>query len=320
VPTTGQVEHGVTFGTSSGLTGTYIGADLYSDPLVANVRTGTTYQFNSATSNRTGTLNLPNASVVKLSQSYDGGNEVGTLTCTDPGIANVAAGVDYEIYSVALVGTVAGGCVDPSVGNVLGGVNYMINGANKTGTYVSPAEDDVVSGTDYGVGLVGTYTDLVCTDPGQTNVVASTAYTIAGVAKLGSLQNVTNVLQKATLLALTPALNATAQLSITQGDVVTLNLQAVVGPTLVPAVLSGATYQSWVLGPKGPVLIPNSAHTTNSDQVTYPGYFTITLTAAQTASFAVGTYHDVVTQITQGGSVLYYHGQALLNILANTPN
>src|ERR1019366_3078820 len=77
-PVIGTVQTGVLYGVSgTSLTGTYTGSDRWSDPGIANVRLGTSYEANSTTNNRTGTLIVPNPATVLSGVGTD--NTVGTF-------------------------------------------------------------------------------------------------------------------------------------------------------------------------------------------------------------------------------------------------
>lgn len=90
------------------LVGEYDASANYSDPGVANVRLATAYKFGRATNNRTGTLDLPAASNVRLGVAYDNSTTVGTFTTptsTDPGVGNVRLSTQYVINDSTLTGT-----------------------------------------------------------------------------------------------------------------------------------------------------------------------------------------------------------------------
>lgn len=91
-PTVGTVQIGVTYGPSSGLTGTYDGSDRYTDPGIANVRNGTAYQFNSLTNNREGDVVEPVASTVLSGVTYGTLSSL-TGTLVAPDAATIAAAV-----------------------------------------------------------------------------------------------------------------------------------------------------------------------------------------------------------------------------------
>lgn len=61
VASAANVKTGVTFGVSSGSTGTYDGSDRWTDPGEANVAEGVSYKANSTTNNKTGTLTAGSA-------------------------------------------------------------------------------------------------------------------------------------------------------------------------------------------------------------------------------------------------------------------
>lgn len=223
IPTAGQVQTGVTFGASLGLTGTYDGSDRWSDPGVANVRLTTAYQANSLTNNRTGTVTIPTAAQVQigvtfgaslgLTGTYDGSdrwtdpgasnvkvgvtykansltaNQTGTYDgsdrWTDPGTTNVKVGVTYKANSVTVnqTGTYDGSdrWTDPGVNNVRSGTAYKANSIsnNQTGNMVEPTTSQVKIGVAFGTSssLTGTYDGSDrWTDPGASNVQIGIAY------------------------------------------------------------------------------------------------------------------------------------------------
>ena len=139
-PTIGQVQIGVAYGPSDTLTGTYDGSDRYTDPGIANVRNGTTYQFNSLTNNRTGNVTEPTTGTVKIGTTYGTllsltGTYDGSDRYTDPGIANVRNGTTYQFNS--LTNNRTGNVVEPVASTVLSGVTYGTL-SSLTGTLVAP--------------------------------------------------------------------------------------------------------------------------------------------------------------------------------------
>lgn len=116
---------------------TTAGSSLYTDPGVANVRLGTTYQFNSATPNRTGTVRVPTAANVKTGYQYDASDGVtgtydGSDRWTDPGDTNVRSGTAYKANSTSNNKT--GRVVVPTAGEVKVGTAFETDGGT-TGTY-----------------------------------------------------------------------------------------------------------------------------------------------------------------------------------------
>jgi hypothetical protein len=104
-PTTSTVEVGTTYGASSGLTGTYNGSNLWSDPGVANVLSTVSYQVNSATANETGTYVSPATSIVETGSTYGPssgltGIYTGANRWSDPGAMNVRSGTVYQANSL----------------------------------------------------------------------------------------------------------------------------------------------------------------------------------------------------------------------------
>lgn len=107
-------------------------------------------------------------------------------------------------------------------------------------------------------------------------------------------------------------------LKITQGDTAVINFTAKSGGS--PITLTGATFETKVKGPDGEVVtFANSKHTANPNQVTNKGKFTLTLDETDTASIGQGDNKDVVTKITIGASVIYYHGNGILEVLPQEP-
>jgi hypothetical protein len=64
VPSAAQTRIGLAFDTADSLTGTYDGADRWTDIPVFNVLAGYTYKANSTTDNRTGTLSVGSSSTI----------------------------------------------------------------------------------------------------------------------------------------------------------------------------------------------------------------------------------------------------------------
>jgi hypothetical protein len=203
-PTAAQVQVGVTFGSNSGLTGTYNGSDRWSDPGVGNVKVGVQYKANSTTNNETGTYtgadrwSDPGQANVLSGVSYLANtvNETGTLVSTDPGVGNVRSGTSYSINSAAKTGTLGPfGSTDPGIANVRLGTVYSINGASLTGTLgpygaVDPGIGNVRLGQVYsinGVPLTGTLGPYGSADPGVENVLDGTDYAINGENLVGEL-------------------------------------------------------------------------------------------------------------------------------------
>lgn len=103
---------------------------------------------------RTGFITVP-------SNNFEG------YVSTDPGIANVVSGTNYEINGALLTGTYT--CptsTDPGIANVRSGQNYTINGSNKTGTCAVPAASNVRSGTAVDA------TTGTCAVPSAANVLS----------------------------------------------------------------------------------------------------------------------------------------------------
>jgi hypothetical protein len=104
-PATGEVKTGVLYGPSDSLTGTYDGSDRWTDPGIANVRSGVQYKVNSLTNNRTGDVNVPAPQYVKINYTYDTLNSVtgtydGSDRWSDPGESVVLENIQYKANSL----------------------------------------------------------------------------------------------------------------------------------------------------------------------------------------------------------------------------
>jgi hypothetical protein len=107
-------------------------------------------------------------------------------------------------------------------------------------------------------------------------------------------------------------------LTITQGDVVTLNLTAINNGVTFD--LTGAIFTTTVRGPGGVIRVfPNSQHTANPNQTTHKGEFQLALSSADTASLVVWEGLEILTKVVIGSAILYFHGRHLLNVLSNQP-
>jgi hypothetical protein len=78
----------------------------YSDPGQTNVRLGTTYKFDSATNNRTGTVRVPVVGNVKIGSLYDDADSLtgtydGSDRWTDPSESNVRLSTAYKANSTS---------------------------------------------------------------------------------------------------------------------------------------------------------------------------------------------------------------------------
>ena len=123
---------------------------LYTDPGVANVRLGTTYQFNSAIVNRTGTARIPPTNQVKIGVVYDSSDSLtgtydGSERYTDVPQGNVILGYPYAWNSLTNNRTGTLESTDPGQNLVVSGITYKINSVNKTGTFTVPTASAVAS-------------------------------------------------------------------------------------------------------------------------------------------------------------------------------
>lgn len=108
-------------------------------------------------------------------------------------------------------------------------------------------------------------------------------------------------------------------INFTQGDTAVLELTAEDGDDL-PIDLTGAVFETQILGPGGVVnIFPNEQHTANPDQVNFKGQYELSLTSDNTEACKSGLHKEIITQITIGGSVVYYHGADILTVKQNVP-
>lgn len=116
--------------------------DKFTDPGVANVRSGDAYKFDSLTNNKTGTAVIPAAGDVRNGTNVDA--TTGTLKV--PTASQVLNGVDVD--------NTTGNVVLPATSNVLDGVTYgpssSLEGTHTEAT--QPATSDVRDGVVYGGG------------------------------------------------------------------------------------------------------------------------------------------------------------------------
>ncbi len=114
----------------------------YSDPGIANVRSGTGYTFNSVS--LTGTCSVPTAANVRLGTAVD----ATTGTCVVPAAADVKSGVSVDATTGTLLST------NPGAANVLAPTPYSINSVSFTGTLVATTPAPTVSSLGrMGIGL-----------------------------------------------------------------------------------------------------------------------------------------------------------------------
>jgi hypothetical protein len=268
-------------------------------PTAANVRSGT------ATDATTGTLAVPAVGNVRSGTAVD--NTTGTLVV--PSLANTKTGVAGD----GGTGTYDGSdrWTDVGITNVRSGSAYKANSTsnNRTGTAAIPTAANVRSGTS---------TDATT----GTLAVPAASDVRLGVsvdATVGTLHQ--NTLSTAVVKAQSSVEVSDTILEITQGDSAQLSLTAQVGDDTTAFDLTGATFETKIKKQSGTYqTIPNSQHTADADQITNKGSFTISLLTSDTAKLKLGSGRDIVTKVTQGSEVTYFHGVAILTILTANPS
>src|SRR5687768_10452354 len=98
-------------------------------------------------------------------------------------------------------------------------------------------------------------------------------------------------------------------ITLTQGDQIDLNL------ICKNHDLTGATLTTTFRRKDGrDLVIASGQHTVNADQTTNRGAFVLELTADDTAEMADGTNLDMITKVTQGSTVIHFHGTDILTV------
>ena len=108
-----------------------------------------------------------------------------------------------------------------------------------------------------------------------------------------------------------------ANITITQNDAVTLSLSAKRGSAAFD--LTGASFETKLLKADGTeVTITDGSHTADPDQVANKGKFTLSLTQAQTIDLKIGKGQSILTKVTQGSTVVHFHGIGVLTVRDDT--
>lgn len=103
-------------------------------------------------------------------------------------------------------------------------------------------------------------------------------------------------------------------MKITQGDTAVLQLKATTDGTTAFD-LTGAVFTTKVRGPGAVVSFDNTKHAVVSAPA---GTFTLTLSAADTASLSLGSAKEMLTTVVQGGSTRSFRA-AILTVLPPAP-
>lgn len=288
----------------------------------ANVRSGTTYGPGPGT--QTGTAAIPAASHVRAGTAIDA--TTGTLAVPTASQVLNGISVDATTGNVVLPGVAdvrklttfgpssgsTGLAYIPAAASVLLGVNVD----QTTGLYTGPATTNVKTGVTYGVSLgsTGSYDGSdrwTCPSSaarlyfGDTLKCNSTS-----VNMTGTLTPTTNVITQAALNE-----GVDNRISLTAGDTAVLQLAATTGAGAAFD-LTAATFSTTIRGATGNVTFANSQHAIVSAG---GGTFTLTLSAADTARLLIGPARDIVTKVTQPGSVTYFRGVRVLTVHRSSP-
>ena len=316
--TVGTVKHGVTWGILGASTGTYRGADLWSDPGRDNVLS-TVGSYNADGTALSG--NFVKAPIDKVLLAYNygvgGSSLVGTLKSTNPGAVNVASGVDYTINNTDYTGSYVGSCISvpPGNANVRAGYAYTIDGVSLVGSMGVPPVDKVKLGYTYDGSTTGT---LECTSPGDGEVSSGITFKVYSTLHTGTRNAVTNVLSQAILVGQGGSSIAPVPLVVTQGDDVIFQFAAKTGKTLTAQNLTGATYVGTVTASDGTTVSFDNSHFTTVSAGS--GTFTMALSGTETATLPLTKYltqplTEVKVAITQSGKVMTFRGK-ILQVLA----
>lgn len=130
----------------------------YTDPGVGDVRSGDTYQFNSLTPNRTGTLVLPSENDVEDGVGFGTGGTEFTGNFESPSEDDVRDGTQYGANGTEFEGNAE----FPSEDDVRDGTQYGTDGIEFEGNLVLPAIGDVRDTIQYGANgteFTGTFGD-----------------------------------------------------------------------------------------------------------------------------------------------------------------
>lgn len=106
-------------------------------------------------------------------------------------------------------------------------------------------------------------------------------------------------------------------LRFTQGD--RLSLPLIAENKDGPIDLTGATFQTTFKGVGSFIVIPNSQHTADPDQVNKKGYFTVALTKQNTQSIAADVNKDIITTLSFDDQTVHVHGFGILTVYENKP-
>jgi hypothetical protein len=139
----------------------------------------------------------------------------------------------------------------------------------------------------------------------------------AGSVTYVQIQNATLTGQNlSAVLSITGSLSV-GNISFTQGDSAVLNLTATDGNGN-PIDITGATFVTQIKGPSGSFItsFPNSQHSIVNGPL---GQYQLSLATTDTPNCGIGSNKEIVTQMTNGLTVLYLHGPGLLTVNPPVP-
>jgi hypothetical protein len=105
-------------------------------------------------------------------------------------------------------------------------------------------------------------------------------------------------------------------IEFTQGDTALINLTATDGQGN-PFNITGSVFTTFIKGPNGVVAsFPNSQHSIVNAAL---GQFQLALATSDTANCGTGPNKEILTQIVQGSSTIYFRGPNLLVVNSPVP-
>jgi hypothetical protein len=278
-------------------------------PVANDVRNGTSVDATA------GSLVVPVAGDVRSGSGVD--HTTGSLVV--PSLANTAIGVSGDGGTGTFDGSTRWTC--PSAGDFRSTASPLkcnSTSPNFSGSLVVPSLANTAIGVagDGGNGTFDGSTRWTCPNSAGRLYFGDTLKCNSLTANLtGTLQPVTNTVRSAILRTNGGA--GTDPIVLTQGDDASLVFYAY-DEDGVAVDLTGATFSTTVRGSSGTVTFVNAKHAADADQVTNKGKFTLSLSAADTATIKAEPRKEIVVKTVQSGAAKYYRG-VVLKVLPLSP-